>query len=769
MKRWWFIKNGQQNPEQGNRPRNNRMKKRVIIGISTATAAAVAGTCIYTFGRKTSVRADSESSVQEAEAQTGTVENTITGTGTLQSGTGSSVTVPEGLTYTEVCVESGDTVSKGDTLAKVDHNSVLTAKSNVQTQIDAIDEELAALADGESQTVTSGVAGTVTAVYGAADDSVSDVMKENGAVLEIAVGGDTGNIIQVTAADGKLDSVSVSAGDTVSVGDTLFTLTVGTDSDQYQELLEQREELTEELQELTEIGETDTITATEDGTIGEVNITADTGSSSGTSGTAQTSGTSGTSNTTATPASYTTAVLTDAEDTSAESADTVLDLSFDIGTSLTAPSAGASAVTSLPENSCYTSELVWTTTADLQDGDDTNNTAVTSFQAGTAYSASIRLTAEDGYSFGQISFTDVPDGVTWQYQTDGSTCTITVNYPAVSGTESASGGSGTGSQSSGQNTQNSSGTESGSSASSSGSDGTAENAGNSGASSTSGQGGEAGQASSGNGTAQSGSSAGTAAGSAGSAQISSGSGSGSGSSAASETTGTSSASEDSTDSSETDTSVNRETAFTMADEDTMTISVSVDELDINSVSEGQEAEVTVDAIDGQTFTGTVTSVSNTASSSGNGSAKYVVEISVPKDSSMKEGMSASATIVVESSENVVTIPVNALQEKGCSSYVYTSVDADGNLSGETEVQTGLSDGDTVEITEGLSDGDTVYYEKTGNTSSSDSGQQGGMGGGTAPSGDGGGMPSGDMPSGGGMPSGDNSGGPSGGTGGQQNG
>lgn len=194
----------------------------------------------------------------------------------------------------------------------------------------------------------------------------------------------------------------------------------------------------------------------------------------------------------------------------------------------------------------------------------------------------------------------------------------------------------------------------------------------------------------------------------------------------------------------------------------MTMSVSVDELDINSVEVGQTATVTMDALEDVTLEGTVESVSNSASSSGSGSAKYTVEISVPKQDGMLIGMSASATIVVEESENVVTLPVDALQENGNENYVYTSVDEDGNLSGEVTVETGLSDGDTVEITSGLEDGDTVYYEKTGNTSSSGgSDMSSGDTSGTMPSG-GGEMPSGDMPSGGGDTSGTGGGAPSGG-------
>lgn len=169
--------------------------------------------------------------------------------------------------------------------------------------------------------------------------------------------------------------------------------------------------------------------------------------------------------------------------------------------------------------------------------------------------------------------------------------------------------------------------------------------------------------------------------------------------------------------------------FTISPDDTMTLEVSVDKLDINSVEIGQEAAVTFDAIEDKEFTGEVTEIGNTASVNG-GVAKYTVSVSVPKDEEMKQGMNASATITIENRENVITIPVNALQEKGNKVFVYTEKDEDGNLSGETEVTTGLSDGTTVEITEGLSEGDTVYYNKSGNTDSgsgNDSGMPDGMG------------------------------------------
>ena len=201
--------------------------------------------------------------------------------------------------------------------------------------------------------------------------------------------------------------------------------------------------------------------------------------------------------------------------------------------------------------------------------------------------------------------------------------------------------------------------------------------------------------------------------------------------------------------------------FSISGDEEMILTINVDELDINSVSEGQEAQVTFDAIEEGIFQGNVTKVGNTASASG-GVARYSVEITIPKDEEMKAGMNASATIVIENRENVVTIPVDALQERGNEVYVYTQQDEEGNLTGEQQVTTGLSDGETVEITEGLKEGDTVYYERIGSSSGS-SGESGfGAGNGEMPGGGemfkGGEMPGGESFEGGQMPSGDFGGG-----------
>ena len=254
------------------------------------------------------------------------------------------------------------------------------------------------------------------------------------------------------------------------------------------------------------------------------------------------------------------------------------------------------------------------------------------------------------------------------------------------------------------------------------------------------------------------------------------SGTSSGSTSSSTSSGTTS-----TDSGSTSTaSTGSTTAFTIVSDDDACLTLSIDEADILSIEEGQTATVSVDAIEDETFEGTVTSVTTTTSGS-SGSVKYTAEVTVERTDEMLLGMSASATITVSEAEDAVLIPVSALQESGTTTFVYTEADDEGNLSGAVEVETGLSDGTNVEILSGLSEGDVVYYTRTdaeseegagggllgmfggggsmggGQGGSGDSGDSGGQsdaggdfsGGGEAPSGgdSSGGAPSGDMSSG----------------------
>jgi HlyD family secretion protein len=56
--------------------------------------------------------------------------------------------------------------------------------------------------------------------------------------------------------------------------------------------------------------------------------------------------------------------------------------------------------------------------------------------------------------------------------------------------------------------------------------------------------------------------------------------------------------------------------------------------------------------------------------------------------------------------------------------VYTSATEDGELGGETVIETGLSDENTVEVLSGLSEGVTVYYQRQVTSSAASTGTSG---------------------------------------------
>ena len=192
--------------------------------------------------------------------------------------------------------------------------------------------------------------------------------------------------------------------------------------------------------------------------------------------------------------------------------------------------------------------------------------------------------------------------------------------------------------------------------------------------------------------------------------------------------------------------------FSISPDAAMSISVSVDESEILSVSVGQSAEVTIDSIDGESFTGTVTEIDRAGTSS-SGVTTYTAVISIEKTDAMLAGMSASATIKIDGVENALLIPVDALNRTSSGYYVYTECDEEsGTLGGMVEVTAGISNSVYAEITSGLSEGDTVYY-----TEKEDSAFSFAM-----PGGDFGGAPGGGDFGGGNLGGGGPSGGPGGG-------
>ena len=142
---------------------------------------------------------------------------------------------------------------------------------------------------------------------------------------------------------------------------------------------------------------------------------------------------------------------------------------------------------------------------------------------------------------------------------------------------------------------------------------------------------------------------------------------------------------------------------------TMTLEITIDELDIKSLQVGMTAQVKIDALGGEKYTATITEIGNTGTNNG-GNSKYTVELTMERAENMLSGMNATATIVLSTVNDVLTIPADALVEQGNRTIVYTGYDEETEtLLNPMAVKIGCSDGETVEILEGLANGQTYYY------------------------------------------------------------
>ena len=141
----------------------------------------------------------------------------------------------------------------------------------------------------------------------------------------------------------------------------------------------------------------------------------------------------------------------------------------------------------------------------------------------------------------------------------------------------------------------------------------------------------------------------------------------------------------------------------------MTLSITVDESDIGKLCLGQEAQIRLDALRNDRFTGTITQLGTTGENNG-GNSKFTVVITMARSANMLSGMNATATMVLDTRENLLTIPVEALYEEDGRTFVYTTYDAETEAPGApVDVEVGISDGQYVQILSGLQEGDTFWY------------------------------------------------------------
>ena len=151
---------------------------------------------------------------------------------------------------------------------------------------------------------------------------------------------------------------------------------------------------------------------------------------------------------------------------------------------------------------------------------------------------------------------------------------------------------------------------------------------------------------------------------------------------------------------------------TMTPNTQMSVTISVDETDILALALGQEADITVSSVSDYPFSGVVTEINKTATTS-SGVSYYSAVVTLDKDEKMLAGMSASVDVKIEGVDDAILIPVDALHQTSAIYYVYTSYDAETETyGGMVEVTIGMQNSKYVVIESGLNVGDTVYYTES---------------------------------------------------------
>lgn len=140
-------------------------------------------------------------------------------------------------------------------------------------------------------------------------------------------------------------------------------------------------------------------------------------------------------------------------------------------------------------------------------------------------------------------------------------------------------------------------------------------------------------------------------------------------------------------------------AYTIAGEDTMTVTFQVSESVMNTLSKGQN--ITVER-NGAEFAGTITEIGNAVNMQ---TGLFQIKASVQADgAALPSGVSVTISSDTYIAENAVIIPYDAVYFENEGAYVYVA--KEGHAV-KTYVTTGIFDDTRIQIAEGITEGDVI--------------------------------------------------------------
>lgn len=150
-----------------------------------------------------------------------------------------------------------------------------------------------------------------------------------------------------------------------------------------------------------------------------------------------------------------------------------------------------------------------------------------------------------------------------------------------------------------------------------------------------------------------------------------------------------------------------EQALQLDDVNSLKITFSVSEVDVNKLEIGQEAEITFAAISGKTYHGVVEQVGRAGSDSSGVVQFYATIKMLDADEHVKPGFSASISIITNKVEDVLLVPNAAVMTNAATKKSFVLVSINGKNT-PVEVEVGSKDDTFTQVSSSsLKEGDTV--------------------------------------------------------------
>lgn len=144
----------------------------------------------------------------------------------------------------------------------------------------------------------------------------------------------------------------------------------------------------------------------------------------------------------------------------------------------------------------------------------------------------------------------------------------------------------------------------------------------------------------------------------------------------------------------------------------MIVKSSVNEVDISKIAEQQNANIRIDAFPYDSFTGIISKISAQARTDNNVKV-FPIEIEInQKDNRLRPGLSANVTIIGETRQDILTIPIRAIfSDLQGNDVVYKVVN--DSIRTASLIRTGINDLQRVEILEGLEENEEISLQEPG--------------------------------------------------------